>query len=138
MGGLARYQHQLKPNLRGEFPRHFLFFDTETTQTRVDKNEIDFPVLMNHLPDWIDIIDKYAEKEKNINSNEMQQRILTEYVLCEISYLKKYKKQRLNFYSQEVQSTIRAINVNSNFLELGPKKINPIIKNIFPEYQNKN
>jgi len=104
----------------------------------VDKNEINFPILMNHILDWIDIIDKYAKKEKDINSNEMQQRILTEYVLCEISYLKKYNKQGLNFNSQEVQSTIRAINKNSNFLELDPKKINLTIKNIFPGYQNEN
>ncbi len=101
----------------------------------VDKNEISFPILMYHPLDWIDIVNKYAEKEKDINSNEIQQGILTEYVLCGINHLDKYKEQGLNFDSKKVQQTIREINANSNFLELNLKKINPVIKNIFPEYK---
>ena len=104
----------------------------------VDKNEINFPVLMDHPLDWINIVNEYTEKVEDVNSLEMQHRMLIEYVLCEINHLKKYKKQRLNFNSKKVQQTIREITANSNFLELDAKKIKHSIENIFPEYQNKN
>ena len=104
----------------------------------VDKNEINFPVLVNHPLDWVDIVNEYAEKYKDINSNEMQQRILTEYVLCEINYLKKYEKQGLNSNSGKVQNTVKEIDQISNFLELDIKKVRHTIKNIFPEYKNQN
>jgi len=104
----------------------------------VNKNEINFPVLMDHPLDWINIVNEYTEKVEDVNSLEMQHRMLIEYVLCEINHLKKYKKQRLNFNSKKVQQTIREITANSNFLELDAKKIKHSIENIFPEYQNKN
>jgi len=52
MTGLKRYQHQLKPNLKGEFPRHFLFFDTETTQERISKNEIEHSLRLGSALYW--------------------------------------------------------------------------------------
>ncbi len=98
---------------------------------KTDENEITLPYFLYHPLDWIDIINKYAEENKDINSKEMQNRILTEYVLCGINHIRDYKKQGLDVNSKKVQQTTKEVYTNSKFLELDQSKIKSAIENIF-------
>jgi hypothetical protein len=50
--GLTRRQHYLKDNKHTEFPYHFIFFDTETKQTRINEVDIEHKLKLGVACYW--------------------------------------------------------------------------------------
>lgn len=50
--GLTRYQHYLKDNKTSEYPYHFIFFDTETRQIKLNDKDIEHVLLLGFACYW--------------------------------------------------------------------------------------
>lgn len=54
-------QHRLKPNINNEFPSHFIFYDTETLQHSIGKNEIEHNLRLGVALYW----ERRSEREND-------------------------------------------------------------------------
>lgn len=50
--GVERYQHYLKDNKNTEQPYHYIFFDTETTQEKINETDIEHTLLLGVAIYW--------------------------------------------------------------------------------------